>query len=90
MPRVIVNPDELRRFAVYLNDLREQLQHRRFSTEHAFEQLRQNWRDAKYDAFARTFQETCRDLNQFLTALDTYAEFLRRKAALADRYLRGS
>ena len=87
MPQVIVSPDELRRFAVYLDELRESLQHKKFNATHSFESLRQSWRDAKYSQFEKTFTSTCQDLDQFLKMTKAYADFLRQKAAKADRYL---
>ncbi len=88
MPQVIVNPDELRRFANYLDSLIESLQEKKCNTAHSFEQLRQTWKDAKYNQFEKVFAGTCQDLDQFLKMTKTYADFLRRKAAKADRYLR--
>lgn len=88
MPQVIANPDEMRRFAVALDELRESLQHKKFATSHTFENLRQSWRDAKYNEFEKTFTGTCQDLDQFLKMSKTYADFLRQKAARLDAFLR--
>ena len=90
MSQVIVNPDELRRFANYLDELRESLQHKKFTATHSFEHLRQSWRDAKYAQFEKTFTNTSQELDQFLKMTKTYADFLRQKAAKGDRYLRRS
>jgi len=87
MPQVIVNPDELRRFAVALDELRESLQQKKFNTSHSFEQLRQSWKDAKYNEFEKTFTSTSQELEQFLKMTKSYADFLRKKAAKLDRYL---
>ena len=87
MPQVIVNPDELRRFAVALDELRESLQQKKFNTSHSFEQLRQSWKDAKYNEFEKTFTSTSQELEQFLKMTKSYADFLRKKSAKLDRYL---
>ena len=88
MPQVIVSPQELRRFAVALDELCTSLQHKKFNTAHSFEQLRQTWKDAKYDQFEKTFTSTSQELDQFLKMTKAYAEFLRKKAAKLDPYLR--
>lgn len=85
---VRANPDEMRRFANALDDLREKLQHKKFATSQAFEHLRQTWKDAKYNQFEKTFLTTCQDLDQFLKMAKIYADFLRQKAAKLDAYLR--
>lgn len=87
MPQVIANPDEMRRFAVALDKLSESLQHKKFATSHAFEHLRQSWKDAKYNEFEKTFTTTCQELDQFLKMTKIYADFLRRKAAKLDQFL---
>ncbi len=87
MPQIIVNPDELRRFAVALDELRESIQHKKFNTTHSFENLRQSWKDAKYNEFEKTFTNTTQELDQFLKMTKTYADFLRKKAAKLDLYL---
>lgn len=87
MPQIIVNPDDQRRFANHLDALRESLRERKFNTLHAFEHLRQSWKDEKYNQFEKTLNSTSQDLDHFLKTLEVYANFLRAKAAKADRYL---
>ena len=87
MSKVIVNPDELRQFANYLDELIESLRGKKSHTSLAFEHLRQNWKDKKYNQFEKSFNTTCKDLDEFLKKTKTYTEFLRMKAAKADRYL---
>ena len=87
MPQVIVNPDELRRFSNYLDELSDSIREKKFQTSASFERLRQTWKDAKYNQFEKEYTVTCQDLEQFLKMTKAYAEFLRRKAAKADRFL---
>ncbi len=65
MPQVIVNPDEMRRFAVYLDELRESLQHKKFNAAHSFENLRQSWRDAKMISLRRHSRARVRTSTSF-------------------------
>ncbi|WP_295438165.1 WXG100 family type VII secretion target [uncultured Thiodictyon sp.] len=88
MPQVKVNPQDLRRFAVFLDELCASLQHKKRNTAHSFEQLRQTWKDDKCKQFEKTFASTSQDLDQFLKMTKAYAEFLRKKAAKLDTYLR--
>jgi uncharacterized protein YukE len=87
MPQVIVNPDEMRRFANALDEWRESLQQKKFNAARAFDDLRNFWKDEKYFEFDKSFTKTVEDLDYALKMAKVYADFLRKKAAKADRYL---
>ncbi len=88
MSQIIVDPDEQRAFASFLDSLVASLSEKRGNTAHAFERLRQTWKDARYSEFEKNFAAASADLDQFLAAAKAYADFLRRKAQKADDYLR--
>lgn len=87
MSKAIVNPDELRRFATFLNIMTEYVMSRKSSLNNSFANLNEVWRDQKYAQFQRLFTETMASIDQFCRHAEVYAQYLRRKAELADRYL---
>lgn len=87
MAQVIVNPEEMRRFARALDKLVEEMRGKKYSTGLTFKNLRDSWKDQKYNEFEKTFNEASKNIDQFLKSADAYAKFLDKKAALADRYL---
>lgn len=89
MPQVIVNPDEMRRFARYLEGLAEGVRGKKHATNLGFENLKESWRDAKYRQFEKVYVDTSAELDRFAKTAVAYAKYLDRKAALADRYLGG-
>jgi hypothetical protein len=89
MAQVDATPTKMRQFAVFLDELRSSLEHKKSDIKHSFEYVSQTWHDAKYNQFERSFTETMRDLEQFLKMTHVYADFLRRKAAKLDVYLKG-
>ena len=88
MPQVSANPDEMRRFAKALDEIAESVQQKRMNTSRSFENLHHTWRDAKYVQFEKTFSSAVQDLDGFLKSAQKYSEFLRRKAAALDRYMK--
>jgi len=85
MAKAIVDPEELRRFAAFLDSERERLQSQRSSMRVEFARLHEDWQDAKYTQFAQTYEEAERALQKYLEYCETYAAFLRKKAAKAEQ-----
>lgn len=90
MAQVIINPEEAKRFASLLQHSSETLGSRKTAVNEAFLALKGKWRDERYTRFARTFEESIRDLDQFLRLANNYVIHLQRKAQKAEKYLRGS
>lgn len=87
MPHAIIDPDDVFRFAADLNASAETIRIHCTSAASAFERVHDHWRDEKYHRFARDFEETAGRLRSFCDVAADYADFLRRKADLAERYL---
>lgn len=87
MSQVIVDPDELRRFAVFLEQSIRNLRDGQRGLQRGHQVLADAWRDSKYNNFAKSFDQTLPALERFCKEAEAYAAFLRRKAQLADRYL---
>jgi len=87
MPQAIVDPDELRRFASFLDSIAESIRNKRTVVGSSFGSLKEVWRDQKYAQFERVFSETTTQLDRFLRDAANYAQYLRKKAAIVDRYL---
>jgi uncharacterized protein YukE len=90
MPQAIVDPDEVRRFAATLQEMSAYLHDRKTHVKSSFSNLRDVWRDQKYTQFDRVFSESVTRLDQFLRYAEMYADYLKKKAQKADRYLEGS
>jgi len=87
MPKAMVDPDELRRFISQLEATAAQLREQKINTDARFAQLSETWRDEKYVRFEQVYTESMQALNQYLNRIETYIQFLKQKAARAQRYL---
>ena len=88
MPKAIVNPDEVRRFAAFLETTAATLRHRKSAVSSGSTSLRAVWRDQKYAQFERVLSESMSGLDRFLKYAEDYAQYLRKKAEKVDRYLK--
>jgi uncharacterized protein YukE len=88
MPKVIVDPDEVRRFASALSEMAEHLQSKKSHVKGHFDDLKGVWQDEKYTQFSRVFEEAVAHMDRFLRYADLYAQYLKKKAQKADVFLR--
>jgi uncharacterized protein YukE len=86
MPRAIVDPRELRRFAALLLETSGHLKNSKSAVTNSFGDLHSVWKDKKYAQFERVFADTMSRMELFLKAAEMYANYLNKKAALAERY----
>ena len=86
MPRAIVDPRELRRFAALLLETSGHLKNSKSAVTNLFDDLHSVWKDKKYAQFERVFAETIGRMDLFLKSAEMYAHYLNKKAALAERY----
>lgn len=88
--KIIIDPSEARRFAGFLDERAKEMKelNRRVSVQ-VMEAGTNAWRDRRYEAFLRQFDEASSSLQRFLEHAETYADYLRRKAAPIERYLSG-
>ena len=87
MNKAIVDPDELRRFANHLDGLADVLRSEKSQVNGDLNNLEAVWKDAKYRQFQMNYDEISRGMDEFVRSTMAYAGYLRKKAALADRYL---
>jgi len=85
--QTIIDPNEARRFAGFLQETSRELRSRNAAVNRSLMELNATWRDSKYDSFEKLFEEATLQLERFLEHSEKYAEYLRRKAAIVDRYL---
>lgn len=86
MPRAIVDPDELRRFKVFLGSMSVSIRHRKSSLNSSFNNLKDHWRDEKYRQFDKLFSETMGQLDQFCKSADLFVHHLNEKEKPIRRY----
>jgi uncharacterized protein YukE len=87
MPQVIVDPDEVKHFNMYLSEAAKAIQGRRSALRESFDGLSEVWRDEKYTQFADVFDGAMGGIDQFLMQAEEYAVYLDRKVRPIYEYL---
>ena len=87
MPKAIVDPAELRRFAHGLKHFSHELSHQAAVLQGQFASLGDTWRDQEHDKFTQQFEETMHVIAHFLEAADQHVPILVRKAERIEEYL---
>ncbi|MGE3276473.1 MAG: WXG100 family type VII secretion target [Vicinamibacterales bacterium] len=87
MPPAIVTPSELVAFARHLTKTAQSVARRKSKATRLVADSRSVWKDAKYDSFQKTFDQTTKELDRFVRLAEDYAQFLERKAGRARKYL---
>jgi uncharacterized protein YukE len=87
MPRAVVDPADLRRFAHSLKHFNNELQHHMAVLQGQFVALGDTWRDQEHEKFAQDFTQTVQVINHFLEATNQHIPFLVRKAEKIEEYL---
>jgi uncharacterized protein YukE len=87
MPKVVVNPDDLTRFAFDLKRFKTDLQTQLSAIQRSFVKLGDTWQDTEHAKFAETFEQMMRALGKFVEASDKHVPFLLRKAEKIREYL---
>ena len=88
MSQAIVDPAELRKFAKDLQRFNQDVQSLVGSVHSKMRNLESTWRDQEQRKFAESFTDTVRVLARFVDASEAHVEFLNKKAALAEDYLK--
>jgi len=88
MGKAAVDPAELRRFAADLNRFNNELQTLVAGLHGKMRALEQSWRDQEQRKFADAFDQTAKGLSNFLEASHAHVQFLGKKAALIEEYLK--
>ena len=89
MAQIIVNPRQMVAFAEELARLKIEMQSWEAALDRDMKGLKSTWSDQRYLRFNRAVTEASVQLQAFYSRCNNYVEYLRRKAAAADRYLRG-
>ena len=87
MPRAVVDPGELRRFAHHLKHFQGELRAQVAALQGQFAGLGDTWRDQEHEKFAQEFIQTMQTIARFLEAADQHIPFLLRKAERIEEYL---
>ncbi|NCC52547.1 MAG: WXG100 family type VII secretion target [Spartobacteria bacterium] len=87
MPKAIMDPEEVRRFATELRRFNSDLQSRVTSLQARFAALGDTWQDQEHDKFADEFKQTVQVLRKFLAVSNDYGPYLLRKAQRIEEYL---
>ena len=87
MPQAIVDPGELRRFAVNLKQFNNEVMNQMTVLHGQLMGLGQTWRDREHDKFVEEFEQTLMVVKRFVEATNQHVPFLMRKAERIEEYL---
>jgi WXG100 family type VII secretion target len=87
MPQAIVDPEELRRFAMNLRRFSTDVQDRLTSLNAQLAGLAKTWRDQEHQKFSEAFEQQMRALAGFVELADEHIPYLMRKAEIIEEYL---
>jgi uncharacterized protein YukE len=87
MSQAIVDPSELRRFALNLKQFNTELQNQMAVLQGQMLNLATTWRDQEHHKFADEFEQTMQVIRRFAEAADQHIPFLLRKADRVEEYL---
>ena len=87
MPQAIVDPGELRRFAMNLKRFNDELQQQLTVLHGQLAGLGQTWRDREHDKFVEEFEQTMMVVGRFVDSANQHIPFLLRKAEKIEDYL---
>lgn len=87
MAKAVVDPAELRRFAMELKRLSTLIREQMGVIGARMNDLGQTWRDQEQTKFAEEFEATTRVLAKYCDASDRHVPFLLRKAEKIEEYL---
>ncbi|MCK6474772.1 MAG: WXG100 family type VII secretion target [Planctomycetes bacterium] len=87
MAKAIVDPQELRHFAIELKRFNGDLQAQVTTIHRQFAKLGETWRDQEQVKFAEEFEVMVAALNKFIEASDKQVPMLLRKAERIREYL---
>ena len=88
MAQAVVDPAELRRFALALKQFNNELRDRLAVLHGQMLGLGSTWRDQEQKKFSDAFSQTVKTLGNFLEASTQHVQFLGKKANLIEEYLK--
>lgn len=90
MAQIIVNPKDQRAFAQELDQIVGTIREKERQLDQGMQELKGTWGDERYRRFSSAVKTASDQLRVFYSTSARYAQFLREKAAAAERYLGGS
>ena len=87
MPQAVVDPDDVRQFALSLKKFNVELRDRLTSLNSQLRTLGMTWRDQEHKRFAEQFEGHTKNLVRFVEANDVHVRYLVRKAEQIEEYL---
>lgn len=90
MAQVIVNPKDQRAFAQELEQIVGVVREKERRLDQGMQELKATWADERYRRFSKAVKAASDQLRIFYGTSTRYTQFLREKAAAAERYLGGS
>jgi len=87
MPQAVVDPEELRRFAMRLKKFNGELQNQATLLGNQLATLGASWRDQEHKKFVEEFEQQMRVIARFTETTDQYIPYLVRKAEHIEDYL---
>ena len=87
MPKAVVDPDDLHRFAVDLRRFGSEVQVQIAAIHRQFGKLGETWQDQEHAKFAEEFEQMVVVMKKFLTESEKQVPLLMRKAEAIQNYL---
>lgn len=87
MPQAVVDPEELRRFAVRLKKFNADLTNQSQLLANQLAALGSTWRDQEHKKFVEQFEQQMKMIGRFTEATEQYIPYLVRKAEHVEDYL---
>lgn len=88
MAQVIIEPEQVKRFAEELQRFNRDLQHRLGSLQARFSALGDSWQDQEHARFSEEFKDTLKTLKKFVELSEQHVPYLMRKAQRIEEYLK--
>ncbi len=89
MTQAIVDPEQLRNFAMQLKRFSGMLSDASTKLSQQMQNLAVSWRDQEHQKFATEFEQELKQLHRLIESSDRHVPYLLRKAELIDEYQRG-
>jgi uncharacterized protein YukE len=87
MPQAVVDPDEVRQFALTLKKFNTELHERLIMLNNQLRTLGMTWRDQEHKRFTEQFEGHTKSLARFVEANEAHVRYLVRKAEQIEEYL---
>ena len=88
MAQVVIEPEQVKRFAEELQRFNRDLQHHMGSLQARFNALGDTWQDQEHAKFSEEFKDTLKTLKKFVEHSEQHVPYLLRKAQRIEDYLK--